>query len=53
MCVRGYYDLYGVDEFGTVRGEAQMQAEILARGPIACGLNSSPHNFSAYEGKDI
>jgi len=47
---RDHYDLYGVDEFGSVKGEDQMMAEIFARGPIACGLNSSPANFSSYKG---
>jgi cathepsin X len=46
----GEYDLYGVDEFGTVLGEAQMQAEIAARGPIACSLNSEATAFNDYRG---
>ena len=30
--------LYSVSEFGIVRGEAAMMAEIAARGPIVCGV---------------
>jgi len=47
---RDFFDLYGADEFGQLRGEEQMMAEIFARGPIACGINSSPHAFNAYTG---
>uniref|UniRef100_K3WI24 cathepsin X n=1 Tax=Globisporangium ultimum (strain ATCC 200006 / CBS 805.95 / DAOM BR144) TaxID=431595 RepID=K3WI24_GLOUD len=32
------YDKYYVSEFGTTLGEAQMMAEIYARGPIACSV---------------
>lgn len=32
--------LYGVDEYGKVKGEDQMMAEIYARGSISCSLNS-------------
>ena len=42
------YDLYGADEFGSVTGEEQMMAEIFARGPIACSLNSDIPEFNAY-----
>lgn len=46
---RDSYDLYGADEFGSVTGEAQMQAEIFARGPIACSVNSDVTPFNAYK----
>jgi len=29
---------YGIDEFGSLSGEAKMQQEIYQRGPIACGV---------------
>lgn len=45
---RNSYNLYGADEFGSVTGEAQMQAEIFARGPIACSVNSDLPPFNAY-----
>ena len=32
------YLVYGVDEFGKVAGEDNMNQEILQRGPIACGV---------------
>ena len=44
------YNLYGVEEHGTVRGEAEMMAEIYARGPIACSLNSDSPEFCSYKG---
>jgi cathepsin X len=44
------YNLYGIDEFGTVTGEEQMMAEIFARGPIACLLNSDAPTFDEYKG---
>ena len=31
-----------IAEFGTVKGAANMKAEIFARGPIACGINAEP-----------
>lgn len=31
-------------------GEHQMKAEIFARGPIACSLNSDPPQFNLYRG---
>ena len=43
---------YGVDEFGSVLGEEEMKAEIYARGPIACLINSSAEQFDAYKGND-
>jgi cathepsin X len=45
-----YYDLYGADEFGTVTGVHDMKAEIYARGPIACLLNSDAEPFDNYHG---
>lgn len=44
------FNLYGADEFGVVRGEEQMMAEIFARGPIACTINSHPKEFKHYKG---
>jgi len=44
------YNLYGVDEYGTVLGEFEMMAEIYARGPISCSINSEPTQFNAYRG---
>jgi cathepsin X len=43
-------NLYGVDEFGTLSGVAEMKAEIYARGPIACLINSGPPEFDGYRG---
>ena len=31
-----------IDDYGSVSGVAAMQKEILARGPIACGINANP-----------
>ena len=45
---RNSYNLYGADEFGSVTGEEQMKAEIFARGPIACSINSDVPAFNAY-----
>jgi cathepsin X len=36
-----HYPNVTVSEYGTVSGAAQMQAEIYARGPIACGVDAS------------
>ena len=47
---RDSYDLYGADEFGTASGVDEMMAEIYARGPIACSLNSDVPAFNAYSG---
>jgi cathepsin X len=44
------YNLYGVEEHGAVHGEAAMMAEIYARGPIACSLNSDSPEFCSYKG---
>eukprot|EP00603_Paraphysomonas_imperforata_P008866 CAMPEP_0114426656 /NCGR_PEP_ID=MMETSP0103-20121206/7918_1 /TAXON_ID=37642 ORGANISM="Paraphysomonas imperforata, Strain PA2" /NCGR_SAMPLE_ID=MMETSP0103 /ASSEMBLY_ACC=CAM_ASM_000201 /LENGTH=320 /DNA_ID=CAMNT_0001595639 /DNA_START=32 /DNA_END=994 /DNA_ORIENTATION=+ len=46
---RSKFNLYGADEFGWVRGEEQMMAE-LSRGPIACSINSHPDEFKHYSG---
>jgi cathepsin X len=53
MCVyvaRERVRLYGVDEFGPVIGVDNMKAEIYARGPISCLINSSPPEFNQYNG---
>jgi cathepsin X len=42
--------LYGVDEYGTAKGVAEMKAEIYARGPISCSLNSEAPEFDKYRG---
>ena len=46
----GLYNLYGVEEYGTVTGEDEMKAEIFARGPIACSLYSGHSSFYNYKG---
>jgi len=43
------YTRYQASSTGAVAGVANMQAEILARGPISCGLQASPA-FLAYTG---
>jgi len=43
-------NLYGVDEFGELYGVNEMKAEIYARGPIACLINSEPPAFNNYRG---
>ena len=43
-------NLYGVEEYGTVYGVNDMKAEIYARGPIACLINSEPPEFDKYKG---
>lgn len=40
---------YYISEFGSVIGETQMQAEILARGPIACSLYAHSNSFENYK----
>lgn len=36
-----------IGEYGTVRGAANMQKEILARGPITCGIDATPlHEYT-------
>lgn len=35
------YPNASISEYGTVRGEDKMMAEIYARGPIACGINAN------------
>ena len=48
MLCRDSYDLYGADEFGEASGEQEMMAEIYARGPISCSLNSDVPAFNDY-----
>lgn len=43
------YTRYQVGDYGNVTGEANMMAEIYARGPITCGMQSTP-GFEAYTG---
>lgn len=45
-----YVTVYGVEEYGDVRGEENMMAEIYARGPIACLINSEAPQFNDYKG---
>jgi cathepsin X len=45
-----YYNLYGAEEFGEVVGVEDMMAEIHARGPIACLVNSESPQFNDYKG---
>merc|ERR1712166_738244 len=42
------YRRYSADEVGRVKGENAMVAEIYARGPIACSLDSDPDAFNKY-----
>lgn len=42
--------LYSVDEYGTAKGVAEMKAEIYARGPISCSINSEAPEFDQYHG---
>lgn len=42
--------IYSVDEFGSVKGVAEMKAEIYARGPISCYVNSEAPEFNNYHG---
>lgn len=42
--------MYEADDFGEVVGEHNMMAEIYARGPIACLLNSEAPQFNDYKG---
>ncbi len=44
------FNIYGVDGFGVVLGEAEMMAEIYNRGPIACSINSDAEKFDSYRG---
>jgi len=41
---------YFVEEFGTLKGEDQMKAEIFQRGPIACALWAHSASFEDYTG---
>ena len=42
-------NIYGVSEYGIVNGEEEMKAEIYARGPISCSLNSEADEFDSYK----
>lgn len=44
------YPKFHIEEFGAVAGEAEMLAEIAARGPIACGIAVSDDFFLNYKG---
>ena len=46
---KGSFTQYGIEEHGTVSGEAAMMAEIAANGPIGCGVCVTPE-FEAYSG---
>lgn len=41
---------YSVDEYGEVSGIENMMAEIYARGPIVCSIDSAPDAFNKYVG---
>eukprot|EP00483_Globobulimina_turgida_P012804 UN12828 len=43
------FTLYGLSQYGPVRGVSNMKAEIYARGPIACGVDATS-KFEAYTG---
>ena len=42
------YTLWRAEEYGDVKGEAAMMAEVFARGPIACSIDATP--LHVYEG---
>merc|ERR1711991_550349 len=42
------YPKFGVSEYGHALGVEQMKAEIYSRGPIACGIDSSPIDAWGY-----
>ena len=43
------YQVYGVDQYAAVSGEANMVQEIYQRGPIACGI-AVPDKLEEYTG---
>jgi len=43
------YKKYMVGDYGSIAGVQQMQAEIMARGPISCGIEATP-GLEAYMG---
>jgi len=44
------YDVYEIDQFGTVSGEEAMMQEIFQRGPIVCGIAVPNDLFFNYTG---
>lgn len=42
--------LYSIEEYGKVKGEEEMMAEIYARGSISCAVNSEARAFDEYKG---
>merc|ERR1712224_504105 len=49
----GRYRLYRAEAYGHVYGEQEMIAEIYARGPIACSIDSLPDPFDKNTGGGI
>jgi cathepsin X len=41
---------YGISEYGEVKGEANIMAEIKARGPVACGVAVTDSFMKEYKG---
>ncbi len=46
------YTLYYASEFGSVRGEANMMKEIMANGPIGCGMQATEKLEKTYVVRD-
>ncbi|GBG25843.1 Cathepsin Z [Hondaea fermentalgiana] len=49
----GDFDVYKVKEYGFVKGEEAMMREIIARGPIDCGIGTPPALGEDIYGEDI